>query len=235
MAKTANVLCHCLLNAPFKKGTAARKPGHHEHKQCKLTATFQPQRPSRPLSKYWDWEWLVSIREAAAEILPLAIQETRSLDMWWLSFLLFNFQFCHRFIITSSREFLLSKHFNFIIWNVKGGREQSVQSGTSFSICPTPILFRICLPTTFSRSSRVMKQMRNHCSATYFLISWSLILSKRRSPTNFPLWVRVVEEMGILSFLIVLRSDFEGTLHYQNNHHQCHFDLIMILNCLLTK
>ena len=144
-------------------------------------------------------------------------------DLWICDDCCFTFQFCHRFIITSSREFLLSKHFNFIIWNVKGGREQSVQSGTSFSICPTPILFRICLPTTFS--SRVMKQMRNHCSATYFLISWSLILSKRRSPTNFPLWVRVVEEMGILSFLIVLRSDFEGTLHYQNNHHQCHFDL----------
>ena len=69
----------------------------------------------------------------------------------------------------------------------------------------------------------------------YTSIFDGFILSKRRSPTNFPLWVRVVEEMGILSFLIVLRSDFEGTLHYQNNHHQCHFDLIMILNCLLTK
>ena len=234
MAKTANVLCHCLLNAPFKKGTAVRKPGHHEHKQCKLTAnaTVQPQRPSRPLSKYWDWEWLVSIREAAAEILPVAIQETRSLDMWWL-LLYFS-------ILPPVHHHVLSwipavKAFQFYHLKCQRRAEQSVQSGTSFSICPTPILFRICLPTTFSRSSRVMKQMRNHCSATYFLISWSLILWKRRSPTNFPLWVRVVEEMGILSFLIVLRSDFEGTLHYQNNHHQCHFDLIMILNCLLTK
>ena len=42
-----------------------------------------------------------------------------------------------------SWKFRLSKHFNLIIWNVNGGRTQSVESGASFSICRTAILFQI--------------------------------------------------------------------------------------------
>ena len=42
-----------------------------------------------------------------------------------------------------SWKFHLSKHFNLIIWNVNGGRTQSVESGASFSICRTAILFQI--------------------------------------------------------------------------------------------
>ena len=72
------------------------------------------------------------------------------------------------FIITSSCEFLPSKHFNFIIWNVNGGREQSVESGTTFSICSTAIPFQIASKPLFLVHTRSWNRCGTICLVTYF-------------------------------------------------------------------
>ena len=124
---------------------------------------------------------LLSIRtRAAAEILPVAIQETRSLAIRCSPTNTLCFQMlpisigCHLvfhqylFIITSSCEFLPSKHFNFIIWNVNGGREQSVESGTTFSICSTAIPFQIASKPLFLVHTGSWNRCGTICLVTYF-------------------------------------------------------------------
>ena len=138
---------------------------------------------------------------AAAEILPVAIRETRSFarhththtthththtfSILTISLLVVTILSVIR-TYSSSDEFLLSQHFNFIIWNVNGGRTQSVGSGTSFSICSTAILFQIASRPLFLLHIRSSNKSGTICSVTDFSQSSPLITGSRNVEDDLP-------------------------------------------------